>query len=198
MSYQYSYPYPSPCSCFLVYKPFAIKSIVFLAFFVIKIVIYDMMIKQLGFSILTGIFSFVMSLQEVWTLCKILKRDVSYKKWQEISSKPSLTDSSCTTSCSSESNMDRDRYLNFGASAAMENERKHFSDIYERNQFSAGQLSLTGEIPYMASCVSDLNPNGDDYSKEGNWDELMPMAEFVTDPSMLYSFRQIQKINVSS
>ncbi|XP_075657412.1 transcription factor JUNGBRUNNEN 1-like [Castanea sativa] len=126
---------------------------------------------------------------EVWTLCRILKRDVSYKKWQEISTKPSLTDSSCTTSCSSESNIDRDRNLNFGASAAMENERKHFSDIYERNQFSAGQLSLTGEVPYMASCVSDLNPNGDDYSKEGNWDELMPMVEFVTDPSMPYSFR---------
>ncbi|KAK7848759.1 transcription factor jungbrunnen 1 [Quercus suber] len=108
---------------------------------------------------------------EVWTLCRILKRDVSYKKWQEISSKPSLTDSSCTTSCSSESNIDRD------------------SDIYEGNQFSAGQLSLTGEVPYMASCVSDLNPSGDDYSKEGNWDELMPIVEFANDPSMLYSFR---------
>ena len=137
------------------------------------------------------IFSFVMNLQEVWTLCRIFKRDVSYKKyaseWQETSSKQSLTDSSSIT-CSSEYN-NRDGYMNFGAFAAMENERKPFGDIYERNQFFAGQQSLTGEVPCMASSLSVSNPNGDDYSNEGNWDELMPMVESANNSPMQYSFR---------
>jgi hypothetical protein len=80
--------------------------------------------------------------------------------------------------------------MNFGAFAAMENERKPFGDIYERNQFFAGQQSLTGEVvPCMASSLSVSNPNGDDYSNEGNWDELMPMVESANNSPMQYSFR---------
>ncbi|KAB1222151.1 Transcription factor JUNGBRUNNEN 1 [Morella rubra] len=128
---------------------------------------------------------------EVWTICRILKRDVSCKKyapeWQRTSSKQSPSYSSSTTS-SSES-INRDKHLSFGALSAMENDGRTFSDaIDERNRYFARQLSLTGQVPYINSGLSVSNPDEAVFSKAGNWDELMPMVEFAVDPSLLYSF----------
>lgn len=147
---------------------------------------------QLGFIIYTHreMASFI-RLQEVWTICRILKRDVSCKKyapeWQRNSSKQSPSYSSSTTS-SSES-IKRDKHLSFGALSAMENDGRTFSDpIDERNRNFARQLSLTGQVPNINSGLSVSNPDEAVFSKAGNWDELMPMVEFAVDPSLLYSF----------
>ncbi|KAG2689650.1 hypothetical protein I3760_09G148200 [Carya illinoinensis] len=136
---------------------------------------------------------------EVWTLCRIFKRDVSNKKYgsewrkNEISKRSTPTHDSSSITCSSESNSGH-KYLSFGAPfATMGNDGKPFSDsIEEKNmQFLARQhsLSSTGQVPYLSSCSSFSNPKEEEIFKEGNWDELMPMVEFAVNPSLLYSFR---------
>lgn len=150
-------------------------------------------------AFLTETFQSFEGLQEVWTLCRIFKRDVSNKKYgsewrkNEISKRSTPTHDSSSITCSSESNSGH-KYLSFGAPfATMGNDGKPFSDsIEEKNmQFLARQhsLSSTGQVPYLSSCSSFSNPKEEEIFKEGNWDELMPMVEFAVNPSLLYSFR---------
>ncbi|KAG2685142.1 hypothetical protein I3760_10G110800 [Carya illinoinensis] len=144
---------------------------------------------------------------EVWTLCRIFKRDVSNKKhaseWQKNNPKRNLGYSSSIT-CSSESNnITGESNSSFGALAAeignkgrpMISSSTDDHPMDEKNNMSfARQRILTGQVPYnMASCLSVTNPNDEDHReiscKEGNWDELMPVVEFAINPSLLYSFR---------
>ncbi|XP_041028941.1 putative NAC domain-containing protein 94 [Juglans microcarpa x Juglans regia] len=144
---------------------------------------------------------------EVWTLCRILKRDVSNKKyaseWQKNNSKRNLGYSSSITCSSDQSNDITDEYnSSFGALAAeignegrpmISSSTDHPMDE-KNNMLFARQQLLTGQVPYnMASCLSDTNPNDEDHHeiscKEGNWDELMPVVEFAINPSLLHCFK---------
>lgn len=141
---------------------------------------------------LTGFFFH--GVQEVWTLCRIFKREVPCKKFPSedlrkyFSSKQSFIDSSSNTSFST-SDVHGHRYESFGVSADNMIERKAVNDnFYESNQLFASQLRFTNQAPFMASYLSLSNQNGDELFRDGNWDELMPMVEFALKPSMLYSF----------
>ncbi|KAF8412740.1 hypothetical protein HHK36_000709 [Tetracentron sinense] len=127
---------------------------------------------------------------EIWTLCRIFKRNVSYRKytpdWRETSIKQNPTDSSSKT-CSSESD-NRNKYNTFSASAIQQNETKPVVNyIVERNQSFAGQFSSVAHDPFKASTFP--NPNGNEFFRDGNWDELRPIVEYAVDPSLLYGWR---------
>ncbi|KAL6206327.1 hypothetical protein ACLB2K_023575 [Fragaria x ananassa] len=134
---------------------------------------------------------------EVWTLCRILKRNNSSRKyetnWHKTTSKQSAADSSSKT-CSTESEE------SFGASAAQKSDplersstprfnNDHLCD--GNNQLSGGQLmTLKDEVvdPMVNSCINFWNPNEYEMlrSDNPNWDELSPMIDCVLNPSPLY------------
>lgn len=138
---------------------------------------------------------------EVWTLCRILKRNNSSRKhetnWHKTNTKQSVADSSSKT-CSSESD------ASFGASASKKIDQLERSStplfnndqMYEGNKpFSAGQLNFKDEV-VIDPMVNDSYINfwnSNEYemlrSDKGNWDELSPMIDCVLNPSLLYSFR---------
>ena len=142
-----------------------------------------------------------MFLQEVWTLCRILKRNNSSRKyetnWHKTASKMSAADSSSKT-CSTES----DGSFGRAYSAAQKNDQiersstprfnnDHLCD--SNNQVSAGHLTLLkDEIddPMVNSCINVNVWNQNEYemlrSDNPNWDELSPMIDCVLNPSPLY------------
>lgn len=133
-------------------------------------------------------------LQEVWTLCRILKRDhtscgkYTSNNWRmtTLNPKQSVAGSSSKT-CSSESD------ATFGALAANDQSERSplFNNVhtYEGNQFSLGRLSLNDDVNNPNSCMSFPNtPNEEMLTSNGNWDELRPMVDCVLNPSLLYSY----------
>ncbi|XP_008225724.1 PREDICTED: transcription factor JUNGBRUNNEN 1-like [Prunus mume] len=135
---------------------------------------------------------------EVWTLCRILKRDNNYScrkyasNWQKTTSNPKqIVADSSSKPCSPESD------ISFGALAANKDQFErspilYNGHMYEGNRFSAGdQLSLKGEVdPMVNSYISFSNPKEDEMlTSDGNWDELRPMVDCVLNPSLLYSCR---------
>ncbi|KAM1138342.1 hypothetical protein ACFX14_036131 [Malus domestica] len=130
---------------------------------------------------------------EVWTLCRILKRDhtscgkyTSNWRMTTLNPKQSVAGSSSKT-CSSESD------ATFGALAANDQSKRSplFNNVhtYEGNQFSLGRLSLNDDVNNPNSCISFPNtPNEEMLTSNGNWDELRPMVDRVLNPSLLYSY----------
>ncbi|XP_062016644.1 transcription factor JUNGBRUNNEN 1-like [Rosa rugosa] len=133
---------------------------------------------------------------EVWTLCRILKRNNSSRKyetnWQKTTSKQSAADSSSKT-CSSESDG------SFCAPAAQKNDQleristPNFNNDHlceGNNHISAGQLTLKDEVvdPMVNSYINFWNLNEYEMlrSDNPNWDELSPMIDCVLNPSPLY------------
>ncbi|GLU14086.1 hypothetical protein SLE2022_306760 [Rubroshorea leprosula] len=112
---------------------------------------------------------------EVWTLCRIFKRDVSYRKYasdiQKSASKQSTAASSSNDmACSFESN-------NGGRVKEIEMElvNDHF---YNRNQmFAATAHHQVAPFPMSF------------FGEDQNWDELRPVVEFALDPTLLYGYR---------
>ncbi|XP_043689336.1 transcription factor JUNGBRUNNEN 1-like isoform X2 [Telopea speciosissima] len=130
---------------------------------------------------------------EIWTLCRIFKRNVTYKKytadWRGNSIiNQSSTDSSSQT-CSSESE-NREKCKNYGVAVTQQIEKKptinHFD---ERNQLFSTQLNSIAQAPFTTLYSSFPNGNGNDFLKEGNWDELASIVEFAIDPTFVYGSR---------
>ncbi|XP_042482525.1 transcription factor JUNGBRUNNEN 1-like isoform X2 [Macadamia integrifolia] len=130
---------------------------------------------------------------EIWTLCRIFKRNVTYKKytpdWRGNSiMKQSSTDSSSQT-CSSESD-NREKCKNYGAAVTQQIEKKPIvNHIDERNQLFSTQLNSIAQAPSTTFYSSFPNSNGNDIFREGNWDELASIVEFAIDPSFVYGCR---------
>ncbi|EEF48801.1 transcription factor JUNGBRUNNEN 1 [Ricinus communis] len=130
---------------------------------------------------------------EVWTLCRIFKRNVSHRKytadWRELSTKhqPAIDTSSKT--CSVDSNS-RENYLSFGDPAIQYSEKKPvFNHVNERKQFyHADQLSSIVQPQSMvsSSIISSniSSPYGNEFFS-GDWDELRSIVEFTFDPTPL-------------
>ncbi|KAJ4846492.1 hypothetical protein Tsubulata_039980 [Turnera subulata] len=133
---------------------------------------------------------------EVWTICRIFKREVPcHKKYlsedtRKYSSKQSSSDSSSKSNFTA-SEEGHDQYVSFDVSADEVIEMNPLNDhTYETNQLYADQLGLgSGQVPYVTSYLSFSNQCGDEYSRDGNWDELRPVVDFALDSPMLYSFR---------
>ncbi|XP_077253382.1 transcription factor JUNGBRUNNEN 1-like isoform X2 [Tasmannia lanceolata] len=130
---------------------------------------------------------------EIWTICRILKRAVSYKKYipdlrnsSSIKQKP--TESSSQT-CSFESD-GRDKYSSFGASTIQQIEKKPTVNHLEENtQLFSGQLSSIAQPPFTSLYSSYPNPNSGEFYTAGNWDELSAIVEFAVDPTLVYGCR---------
>ncbi|KAI3408729.1 NAC domain-containing protein [Psidium guajava] len=135
---------------------------------------------------------------EVWTVCRILKRNVSYKKytpdWRELPSKqPTATvvDPSSSKTFSMECT-DRENYINFGAPVNVtdyhHNEKKpivlgHRSPEKNQHQMQLGAFSSTSHLqaPSVASSSSQYSSDVMDHLNYENWDELRSVVEFAFD-----------------
>lgn len=120
--------------------------------------------------------------QEVWTLCRIFKRNSSYKKYA----------SNCR-----ETNDSRSKTW----SADLENGGKRKSDTVsavkvnetkrDEDQFFAGQLTNGAQLPFDAASYfsfADRTVNGYCAAADGSWDELRPVVEFALDSSPINGF----------
>ncbi|KAK3033118.1 hypothetical protein RJ639_036477 [Escallonia herrerae] len=125
-------------------------------------------------------------LQEVWTLCRILKRCATYRKSvpdrKELYAKrnnASLDSSSKTCIIESDNGL---AYISFRAPGT--NEKKPFThQINDANQLLTDhQLSSTSQAPSTASYSSFVSPDANDFLKHGDWDELRSIVGFVADP----------------
>ena len=123
------------------------------------------------------VFSFV-GLQEIWTLCRIFKQNVSYRKstpdWRETSAKRKPTKSRPKTG-----NMDSENwegYISFGAPEALDNEKKLFvgHNMNERNQFHV--------VSDPESCFSVLSEEAREFFTNRNWDEILSAMDYDFDP----------------
>ncbi|KAJ9168580.1 hypothetical protein P3X46_020083 [Hevea brasiliensis] len=124
---------------------------------------------------------------EVWTLCRIFKREASYRKypsssWQKFASKQTFKDSGTKMSFS-ESSDDGFKYKSFEVSTYKMMKMKPDANnyLYENNQLLAGQLSLATQVPLMASHVNFCDQSGDEAIsfEDGTWDELRPMVDYA-------------------
>ncbi|KAI8557359.1 hypothetical protein RHMOL_Rhmol04G0004800 [Rhododendron molle] len=131
---------------------------------------------------------------EVWTLCRILERNASCKKYnnipdwrEEVSSKtnPVVDDESCKTCGSVEMNGSHENYvMSSEAPTNQQNEKKQF--VGETNQLlnTVGQLSSTMVSQTPSSSSSPLGPRVKEFTAYGDWDELTPVVEFAFNPSL--------------
>ena len=134
-------------------------------------------------------------MQEVWTLCRILKRSPCYKKtlpeWREVSTrKPQQV---VIETSSGDSDYDMQSYISF--QSPIINDKKpfiynhHQQHHHETNQFIVGQattLTLTHDQPpsTTASCSSFSNADVNEFIKHGDWDDLRSVVDQFsgTDP----------------
>lgn len=119
---------------------------------------------------------------EVWTLCRIFKRNSSYRQYA----------SNCR-----ETNDSRSKTW----SADLENGGKRNSDTVsaakvketkrDEDQFFAGQLTARAQLPFDAASyfsLADRTFNGYCSAADGSWDELRPVVEFAIDSSPINGF----------
>ncbi|XXG65794.1 hypothetical protein AAC387_Pa05g3415 [Persea americana] len=128
---------------------------------------------------------------EVWTICRIFKRTVSYKKytpgWSDSSSiKRHPTDAN-SKSCSFESD-DGEKNQYFGTSSIQQTEKKPFITVNEDKQLLSDQYNPIAQAPSTALCSSFPSTNSNDFFRQGNWDELGAIVEVALDP-LVYGYR---------
>ncbi|KAK8706413.1 hypothetical protein V6N13_049980 [Hibiscus sabdariffa] len=132
---------------------------------------------------------------EVWTLCRIFKRNSSLKKFrpdwrqQSAAKKASVATQMSSQTCSVESNS-HGNYISFGSPMVEhyrtdEKSSMHVNHtIYGRNQWQiADKMSAVTQIPSsMASSSSFSNCPEIDFFTDVNWDELKSVVEFALEP----------------
>ncbi|KAJ0980411.1 hypothetical protein J5N97_008666 [Dioscorea zingiberensis] len=136
---------------------------------------------------------------EIWTICRIFKRNTTYKRypqdWKAASSKQMASDASSKTS-SFESDTGEE-FKCFGISYVNQGHEHKISTNHfdERSHFYAGQWNQIAAAAHQApltttlhSSTSNLNPN-DQLIKDPTWDELGRMTEFMIDPAFVYDGR---------
>ncbi|KAI4333331.1 hypothetical protein L6164_018159 [Bauhinia variegata] len=136
---------------------------------------------------------------EIWTLCRIFKRNVSHRKyeqeWRQITGakRHGIDKSTRTSSVDSESDT-QEAYINFSFPYHHNvhqhyNEQKpdiNYTSVDQRNQFHVGQLisSPLGQPQLPSPNASSFwinNPVGDDFFKfdQNSWDELASVVKFA-------------------
>lgn len=154
-----------------------------------------------------------MKLQEVWTLCRIFKRNVANRKytpdWRELATKrthhPVDTNHVSIKPYTSQCNNNREAFINFSAPITHHQYHHYFINddqkpiinhmmITHANPLHAHQIitPLPQQSPsVIPSCSNTSNQddssNDDQLLSYGNWDELRPVVEFALDhhPSLV-------------
>ncbi|KAL5571337.1 hypothetical protein UlMin_020934 [Ulmus minor] len=117
---------------------------------------------------------------EVWTLCRILKRIPSYKKYMasdqptkatKLSSPPILTTTEDSTTTSKTCSFETDQYS-------------------DQTTQSWSLLNYQPPMfPVSYNNQSFMNPNnGEDFFTNGNWDELRPVVQLAVDHPLSQEF----------
>ncbi|KAG6532444.1 transcription factor JUNGBRUNNEN 1-like [Zingiber officinale] len=127
---------------------------------------------------------------EVWTICRIFKRNVSYKRnnWRAIDNIKSISpDSSSKTNCRLESISQNECNYLIPSSYSHGDPRKGSTEENDR-QINANQRqwnSSTKTHIVAPQSKVEVNPNVNDYDlKDGNWDELGRIVEFLTNQNV--------------
>ncbi|XVE52896.1 hypothetical protein DITRI_Ditri02bG0161000 [Diplodiscus trichospermus] len=129
---------------------------------------------------------------EVWTICRIFKRNVSHRKytqdWRELAAKrPSTAGKpSSQTFCGVESRS-QEKYISFGSPTVQNYDEKPWvNHINGRSQWHAEHLSFIAQPSSMASSSSFSNcPENDDFFTHANWDEIKSVVELAFDPFLM-------------
>lgn len=126
-----------------------------------------------------------MGLQEVWTICRIFKRNQSYRKYTpergELSTKRNSTTNGRTKTWNGELAKCREVYNNisFGASSGVEDDddEKKAVNVVGRNW--AWQVGIS-EPESCSSTV--LSEEAREFFTNGNWDEIASVMDYAFDP----------------
>ncbi|XWS30907.1 hypothetical protein CRYUN_Cryun23aG0031700 [Craigia yunnanensis] len=144
---------------------------------------------------------------EVWTLCRIFRRNPSNKKyaaaeaaaWKlDATSKPNGADSK-TCSLEDDSETSTEQSMSFCDSVQQNDSKPNIfvDQVDARNYFPLGGTpwssttnSIAQQAPFSATNYPSFwNPNGDvDVFTNGNWDELRPVVELALEPYPSYAF----------
>lgn len=134
-------------------------------------------------------------LQEVWTLCRIFKRNVSCRKYtpdlKQLSTTPQQPpiDTSSKLCCQVESNYTQESYVNFGAPLIQHYDNKPpVHHVKERKPLHVDQLSYVAQPPSMASSLNISSPYGNQILTHGDWDELTSVVDCAFDPFLVWIF----------
>ncbi|OMO65730.1 hypothetical protein CCACVL1_21409 [Corchorus capsularis] len=139
----------------------------------------------------------VVEFEEVWTICRIFKRNVSQRKytpdWRELAAgkRPSVATATSQT-CSVESNS-HENYISFGSTRSIVQNNNYYDEkpvinnhMNGSSQWHADQLSTTIAQPSsMASSSSFSNQPENDFFAHADWDELKSVVEFALDHPFL-------------
>ncbi|XP_019433848.1 PREDICTED: transcription factor JUNGBRUNNEN 1-like isoform X2 [Lupinus angustifolius] len=129
---------------------------------------------------------------EIWTLCRIFKRNKSQRKHMPDMRSHSASRSHCNNNMKSRNNnveSNQESYINFGASVGHYQNKQNHVINYPMNQFHVGQLSSPmAQKPHLTAPSSNLwiNPvvTNDIFTFE-NCDELGSVVKFGVDSHSL-------------
>ncbi|PPS11222.1 hypothetical protein GOBAR_AA09417 [Gossypium barbadense] len=139
---------------------------------------------------------------EVWTICRIFKRNSSLKKhkqdWRQVTAKrASLTTAPTSQTCSVESKSNvQGKYITFGSPFIVDyhhhNDEEKPSMLVNHHNISGknqSQWHVTDRISSAAMAqipssmaASSSSFSNDDFFTEANWDELKSVVEFALEP----------------
>ncbi|KAF9589849.1 hypothetical protein IFM89_028784 [Coptis chinensis] len=129
---------------------------------------------------------------EIWTLCRIFKRNASYRKyapaWRETPIKQNPSDSNSQTNSLESVNRDK----SFGAPVVQQKQsnKQFLSHTEERVHMFPDQLGSLTTTPaqYNTTVYSNsISFNSSElFLRDRNWDELGTIVEFASDSSLLY------------
>ena len=127
----------------------------------------------LYYCLLGYLFSYV-GLQEIWTLCRIFKRN-------NVSSRIVRNPTNVRPKIINADSENREACISFGAPEVAHNEKKpdHAHKVEEKN------LLLHGDSEAVLSCSSALGGEAREFFANGNWDEIVSAMENAFDPNHL-------------
>ena len=128
----------------------------------------------------------------MWTLCRIFKRNVSYRKYtpdlKQLSTKRQQTpiDTGSKKFCQVESSYTQESYVSFGAPLIQHYDNKPPAILVkERKPLHVDQSSYIAQPPSMASSLNISNPYGNEILTQGEWDALSSVVEYALDPFLM-------------
>lgn len=136
-------------------------------------------------------------MQEAWTLCRILKRNVSYKKpipdWKEVAKKQrnnsvmnmdALSSKICSNSSIESFSNNSQIYINFSTTPVVKQNTYTNTITENKHQFVSKQSSGTSSQSTTVAATSNSSTPLDfnEWLEHGNWDELKSIFEFSFDP----------------